>query len=320
MIKFIKKLLFSCLVISSCVNNSFGSQMIYPRSLKILVEQSENIIIARVLKVEKNPGKGNIDIWQNSIATLLIKEVLKGDISTDTIKVFFGKGYTCPRPDSYVPHRTVLAFIDKHKPFKRYHTPALSYGTKYPSKEGLALYKKRIVEMLQIMKMKPSQQKIQQTIDWLIECAKYPVTRWEGTFEFYPPFSDSFMYSYDDDNDVAVKKHVLSLTQKSKIRAILFSIQKMKYFDFGLIDWAAEKGDQEMADFLIKKLKALGQENSWPALTYIKNIAFVTDRKDLKKLAQHIRQLSDKAKTQEIDYTDYDQQRTSLLKKFISLL
>ena len=101
------------LIVICCLGNAF-SYPIKPRPLRKLIKESEHIVVAKVLKVEKNPVKDS-EHWNNTRAILLIREILQGQISADTVKVYFARGMICPSPASYIPNQTVLAFINKNK-------------------------------------------------------------------------------------------------------------------------------------------------------------------------------------------------------------
>ena len=171
----------------------------------------------------------------------------------------------CPAAAVYLPQRTVLAFLDKNKSPKGkkqggYTTHALSYGTKYPGKQGLIIFKQRIQEMQQIQRIKSSGEKRRQTISWLVNCCKHSVTRWEGVYELL--YGD-FMFKNIQGKSKTPQKLTVSQAQLAELRKAVLAIETIHRGDMDLFFLMFRKGDQEIADFLIKKIKYLKMDDQW---------------------------------------------------------
>ena len=165
--------------------------------------------------------------------------------------------------------------------------------------------------MQTILKIKQAQSRIRLTINWLVECAKHPATRWEGVYELSP--QSSFMSYYDRGKDTFKQRPALSHLQKHELRKALFAIDQMSYEDLGLVDLVAEEDDQEIVDFLIKKLKTLKPENTWFANSCMQRIVYFNNRTDLREILKKIEAL---------DHLDknYEKKQKKLIKEFIGLL
>ncbi len=276
---------------------------ITPRPLRKLIIESEYIVYADVIEIKSLKTNNN---WNDTKAVLVLREILQGKIKNDTIEVFFSSGMICPAPAIYIKGAKVLAFLDKHK--KRYSTHALSYGSKLINDEGFKIYKSRIIEMQNILKINNKDQKVKKTINWLIDCAVNPSTRWEGVYELSP--QSDFMSYYDQDKRTFIRKYELNDNQKSKLRQAFFQIENLRYTDMGLIDLVVKNNDTELIDFLIKQLKESDLEKLWYKDFLMMRIAKFTNRDDLKEIVKKI---------EELDYMDKkrDDKANELAKKFI---
>lgn len=279
---------------------------ISPRPLRKLVIESEFIVYADVIGIKSSETDNH---WNNTKAILVIKEILQGKIKRDTIDVFFTLGMICPAPARYEKGTTVLAFLDKNK--KGYSTHALSYGSKIIDQNDYKIYKSRIIEIQNILKLKNEVEKTEKTINWLITCAVDSTTRWEGIYELSP--QSDFMSYYDQDKETFIRKYELNDTQKSRLRKAFFAIGELTYADMGLIDLIVKKNDTELIDFLIDKLKKSDIEKMWYKDFLMSRIAEFTNRDDLRKIVQKIESL---------DYMDKNRndKANKLAKEFIEKL
>jgi hypothetical protein len=299
-----KKLLFLLFIVG--IFQSAFAYPISPRPLRKLISESENIVIAYVLKSETMPAAKNH--WESTRAVLVVREVLQGKIKEDTIYVYYSPGMICPAPATYMDGTTVIAFLDKQKKGDGYTTHSLSYGSKTLEEKGLLLYKERIKEMQAIQKIRTEEEKTEKTIEWLITCASYSETRWEGIYELSP--ESDFMSFYDQDRDTFTRKYALTKNQKERLRKIFFSIDYLDYNDLGLIDLVKKRNDPELVSFLIEKFKELKKEDLWYADMFMERIATYSDREELFEIIENIQQL---------DYmdSDYNEKKMQLTSEFL---
>ncbi|WP_262152261.1 hypothetical protein [Chryseobacterium foetidum] len=141
---------------------------ISPRPLRKLVTDSKNIVYAEVIDIRKNKKAKENDWFKSEIAVLKVHDVLQGKISsTQIIEVYTSTGISCPAPAYFEKGTMTLAFIEKDKNDGRYQTPDLSYGSKLLSEDEYAVYKKRILEMQDILKIKdPEEQHVKRLTGW----------------------------------------------------------------------------------------------------------------------------------------------------------
>ena len=71
---------------------------ITPRPLRKLIEESESIVVAYVLRSE---NVKNEDTWSGTRAVLIVREVLQGNVTSDTVHVYYTPFMICPAPAHY---------------------------------------------------------------------------------------------------------------------------------------------------------------------------------------------------------------------------
>lgn len=105
----------------------------------------------------------------------------------------FPAGLICPAPPVYVKGRDVVAFLDRYQ--GKWFTVGLSYGTLYPEDrnqlEDLRVMVRQAVT-LQAKGRVPGKDRL----DWLVEAAIRPGTRWHGLYELRPGSDE--LHSYYD--------------------------------------------------------------------------------------------------------------------------
>jgi hypothetical protein len=152
---------------------------IEPVSLRKLVIESDLVAVARV--VPKPEDRFFMRFDRSSPARLRLSSVLKGESNTDVIDVHFDAGLVCPAPPDFPFGTNMLVYLKKTG--KGYEPVALSYGVKVASDEAIGIYSQRIRELVEIQKITNTTTKRRQMVEWLVDCAEHPVTRWEGAFE-----------------------------------------------------------------------------------------------------------------------------------------
>lgn len=232
---------------------------IEPRPLRKLIIESQYIIAGYVVNTHDVNKKED----HRRYAQINILEQLQGKIREKTIEVSFTPGMICPAPAVYRDSTYVLAFLDKRD--GSYYTHALSYGAKTLNPEEIALYKKRIAEMQEILKLTSEQERFTRTVEWLVTCAENKATRWEGTFELQPESDFMSHYSRDEGENF---KFALNTAQRERLaKAFLTEAEdsRSSYGDFALGDLIYKGHEEEVDQLLIRRLKALPSEDSWLA-------------------------------------------------------
>lgn len=277
----------------------FGSTLfaypITPRPLRKLILESELIVYADVIGFGKSLYD---DPWADATAVLVVKDLLQGEPSGDTITVGFSPGMICPAPAYYEKNTSVLAFLDKNKRRSKdnksakkadYSTHALSYGSKTLTESEYRVYRSRILEMHKILTLKDKALIERKTINWLVACACKPETRWEGVYELSP--SSDFMFYYDEGQEAYLKDIQLNEMQNTRMREAVFAIDTMNYHDLGLVDLVVKDEDPEMLEFLTKQFKLL-KEDIWMTKYLMRRIAPLANREDLNAIVEKLNALT----------------------------
>ncbi len=235
---------------------------ITPQTLRKLIEYSQYIVIATI----DNPEKGEkyfdkkandtlefFSFGGDGFADLYIKEMLKG--KTDNQQYFtvaYEAGMICPAPAHYPDKKIVIAFLGKEDTSKSYYTVGLSYGSKIMDSDAeLNLFRTRIIEYLDILKIKSKHKRKLATVEWLVKCAEDKPTRWEGAYELSR--QGDFMSYYDRSKDEQFYKK-LSKTQLHRLDSAFFATESIGYNELCLANIISKDNYSKLKSFLIKNL------------------------------------------------------------------
>jgi hypothetical protein len=157
-----------------------ASYPIDPVSLLGLCSEATLIVVADVEHCVEHTAHASF--W-SSCARLAPREFLKGEVTREPLHVRHAAGLICPAPASYLDGERVLAFLRWDAEDQAFFTCSLSYGTKYPDDEGLAVYRERIAEVARILAIEDDDSRLEQTVEWLVTCAEHPATLGEALIE-----------------------------------------------------------------------------------------------------------------------------------------
>ena len=252
---------------------------ISPRPLRLLVEESEFILVAHVRDIQEVKRKKD-DHFGGHLAMLTVREVLKGNLGDTIVQVAFNKYMICPAPPFFEKGTDALVFLDKRN--NTYSVHALSYGVKTLTKLEIEIYKTRIHEMQEIMSMTDADQKFVVTAEWLVKCAENPATREEGVYELSP--KSNFM-SYYDRNDKMPFEFTLSDSQKLRLKDALLSTPSMSYSDIGLVDLIYPRYSEQVFTYLVEQLHGHQEDQWWFAGACMNRINLFKSTEHTKELA-----------------------------------
>lgn len=161
---------------------------IEPVPLRVLCDEADLIVRARVEQVAPFEGSSSESpMHRFSTATLFVDSVLKGTPNSGGLLVSFEAQAVCPAPARYTEDSSVLAFLRWSERHSKYFTTGLSYGLKELDEEGYQVYADSIWKYFEIRSRDLEQPEEDALIlDWLVELAEDPITRWEGAFELGP--------------------------------------------------------------------------------------------------------------------------------------
>lgn len=260
-----------------------------PRPLRMLVEESEYIIVGYVQKTVPYKVEDDGATWHDARAIIEVREVLQGKINDKIIEVPFTPVITCPTPPDYTDSTLVLAFLDKKKGV--YSTHALSYGAKTLEATEIGLYKLRITEIQKIQQIAHKKERFAQTVEWLVKCAEHPVTRWEGTYELSPQSDFMSFYKSSAQQEFGL---YLNKEQRERLRTALFANieqEQAGYVDLGLVDLIHEDYTEEIDKLLIENLKNINGNSFWFADAYMDRLLSRTSNPRAKEIEKEFKEI-----------------------------
>src|SRR5215510_3816963 len=157
-----------------------GAFPIPPQTLRMLTNESELIVSARVEKITLVKRE---DGFNTGIARLNILSIVKGAEVSQSIDVYYDADMVCPAPPHYKEGDTTLAFLKRSQRDPGYFTVGLSYGAKSLNNRGIEIYSARIRELIEIEEQTDPNARRERLVEWLVRCAEEPATRWEGAYD-----------------------------------------------------------------------------------------------------------------------------------------
>lgn len=242
------------------VSNDLFAALLAPRPLRQLVIESEYIIVGNVVKITEKERLENE--WTNRIAKISVLENLQGEIKKDTIEIEFNPDMSCPYPDRYYDSTFVIAFLDWDKKRGKFFTHALSYGAKTLSKKEIEIYKQKIFEIQQILKIPDKEKQRIETIEWLVTCAENTVTRWEGI--------EDLSKNQKIDSSSSIDRNQIfdiNTSQKERLKNVLLNLNG--YVDFELVNLVYKGNESEIDGFILQKLKSLDNPDCANYVSYL---------------------------------------------------
>lgn len=153
-----------------------------PVPLWSLVEQSDTIVLAKVMEVREPRWGAKNDRPALYVATLRVLETWKGPAAGEIeVKV---PSLICPAPPRYVEGEDVVAFLAGEDQGWG-TTVGLSYGTLYPEgREELGDFQEMVRRAVTLQAGRRVSEA--DRTNWLVNAAIRPGTRWHGLYELAP--------------------------------------------------------------------------------------------------------------------------------------
>lgn len=276
---------------------------IIPRPLRLLVKESQHIVVGYVSAVGNSLKK--TDVVENGVvttsygfgpqtATLKVLDNLKGSITADSVQVASWINIICPEPARYQKETLVIAFLDKDDR-GRYSTHAMSYGVKTLKQEEIEIYKKRILEIQHILNISDQEQQFTETIEWLVKCAEIEATQWEGLAELNPRGGYISLYPDGKKRDLS---NLLNADQVARLKPLIIN---NGHIDWGLADLLYSTYPNEIESSLIKQLKATENVGYLLIAEYIPRLKSTHHLREVKELIKNYNLLSFEEKIEKGD-------------------
>lgn len=264
--------------------SSLQAYPIFPRTLSDVYKAADHVVYGKVVgflevKEDSDPTKPPPPPQMyNSMVQLLVREEIKGEVKETEICIAHYRGMMCPEPFDFTEGQEVLLFLNKDGKENFYWPYAWSYGARELKAEEYLLYKKKLVDLQTILDNSDQAIQEQQYVDWMVECIKEPLMRWDGTFDLLNEKLDD-----TPERNLVANPYPLSREQNKELRQIIFRKKDLDDIDIRLLNHLRHKEDKDILDLLYKKMKITSvDKGSYTFFTKgTKMIAELTQRKEL---------------------------------------
>lgn len=270
-------------------SDSLWAFPIYPRTLSDVYKEADYVVYGKVVGfIADSPPTSKEGVppppsMRDGFAVIVIHEELKGEIKETQICIADQRSFMCPEPFHFEEGQEVLLFLNKDRKANFYWTFAMSYGGKEVTAEEYSLYKKKLLDLQAILDQSNQEIQEQQYIDWVVNCIKEPLTRWEGIFDLLNEKEGA-------NKELVANPYVLTQKQKEALCLDLYQQQELRVMDFKLIPHIRGTQDSVLLQFLLNKMKKLPNtaDTDDLFLDAASVIADLSSRADLKKLSNQI--------------------------------
>lgn len=243
-------------------SDSLWAYPIYPRTLSDVYKEADYVVYGKVVGfIDDSPPASKDGVppppsMHDGFAVIVIHEELKGEITETQICIADQRSFMCPEPFHFEEGQEVLLFLNKDRKANFYWTFAMSYGGKEVTAEEYSLYKKKLLDLQTILDQSNQEIQEQQYIDWVVNCIKEPLTRWDGVFDLLNEKEENTF-----ERNLVANPYSISREQNRELRQLIFNKAVLDYLDVRLLDYLKEENDVEILDFLYKKVKTTSVEN-----------------------------------------------------------
>jgi len=266
-----------------------------PRPLRLLVQESEFIVTARVREAEAWRAHQAMTeeerlLGRFPLVVLEVEQRVKGDPGVPEIEQKLYP-WVCPAPARYVMGTRVLAFLDRSAEDEGgFTTHAFSDGAKTLEDGALATYLERIREQLEIEQMPADELRLARQVEWLVRCTEHPATRWEGAYELAP--SGDIMTLLTDAVTPDFARH-LSAEQLERLRTALLDANAFDAGERCLEELLRDDRDPRLQAWLVQQLRThhteVAEEGYGVSAFLIERIARRDGRPEVRELAMSFR-------------------------------
>jgi hypothetical protein len=332
----IARLSFVLAVLITLWSAEVGAYPIPPQTLRMLTNNSELIVSARVEKITLIKGD---DGFNTGIARLNILSIVKGAEESQSVDVYYSPDMVCPAPPHYEEGATVLAFLTRGQRSPGYVTAGLSYGAKSLTEREIETYSARVRELIEIEMQTDLNMRWERLIEWLVRCAEDPTTRWEGAYDLrkYRKMKmieidmESERKKAQDDQEIAVdgdemeerKEELVAFTtmltkeQKGRLTAALYRVSSLSNGGMDLIELVEKWGDENLVPFMWSYLKAFRKDYPWETEDLMRKLATLLKNREALGL---IEKFESAIYTNPEEEAQKEQERKAILQQFIEAI
>jgi hypothetical protein len=329
----IARVLFVLAVLMTLLVVEAGAFPIPPQTLRMLTNESELIVSARVEKITLIKRK---DGFNTGIARLNILSILKGAEESQSVDVYYEPDMICPAPPYYKEGATVLAFLTRSQRGPGYVTVGLSYGAKNLNNREIEVYSASIRELIEIEKETNRNTLRGRLVEWLVRCAEEPITRWEGAYDLR--YSREMKMEIENEKKKAKgdqgnavdkdemeewKKGIVDLTalltkkQKGRLTAALYRASSLSNGGIDLIELVEIWGDKNLVPFMWSYLKAYKKDYTWETKDLMRKLATNLKNQEALELTEKFKSWNYTSPESE---AQGEQENKAILQKFLETI
>ena len=303
-----------------------------PQTLRTLTNGSELIVSARVEKITLIKGE---DGFNTGIARLNILSIVKGEVGSQSVDVYYRADMVCPAPPHYEEGDTALAFLTRSQRGPGYATVGLSYGAKSLNNREIEVYSARIRELIEIEEQTDQNTRRERLVEWLVRCAEEPATRWEGAYDLFNSHQSKMLEeefrkreAQSDSEDAEIEDQepkieimdfttLLSKDQKRRLTDALYRVSSLSNGGMTMIELVELWGDENLIPFMWSYLKAFKKDYPWETENLMRELATLLKNQEALGLIE---------KFESGIYTDPEKEaqreleRKAILQKFIQAI
>jgi hypothetical protein len=314
-----------------------------PQTLRMLTNDSELIVVARVEDVTHlEKGYDKYD-WYTAMARLEVISVVKGVARNRYLNVPYPADLACPAPPHYEVGDTVLAFLAPGESGRDYITVGLSYGSKSLGANEIGIYSARVHELVEIEKQADPDTRLLQLVEWLVLCAEHPATRWEGVYDlinkhrmkmmeeelgekvveiapgYYAP--ENSLYGQEQKEKTIDFYVMLTQDQKTRLADTLYNAYSISAGVWELVELVELWEDENLTPFIWSYLTAIKiasrGDQSWYIERLMRKLATRLNNREALRLVEMYESLSDWDREKESQRLERNQE---ILRQFIEAI
>ncbi|MGB0953622.1 MAG: hypothetical protein ACPG31_10375 [Planctomycetota bacterium] len=156
-----------------------------PVPLRLLCERADVIALVEVQEIDVRYPDGADEGFPEFFAELKVLEPILGSTAGAKLEVPHAGGMICPTPPHYEKGLKELVFLEKLES-GTWRTVSLSYGTIHGDEAKMKSFLKAVRNWPGLKEWEDLPTRRKAEVDWILDLAADPQTRWDGVCELMP--------------------------------------------------------------------------------------------------------------------------------------
>ncbi len=256
-----------------------------PRPLRVLIEDSDWIGVARVARTLPIERASERRRWETHESLLELLETWKGEPAGELTVQYAGRE-GCPEPARFPEGSTAIAFLERKS--DRWTADSMSYASKVITCDAMKVdYAARTSEMLEILALPLPIERRQATVEWLLRCCESPHTRWEGAYDLFP---GKTVRSVPEHERVGGFAKLLTTDQRGRLAEVVATCESIcEPGAWGLYRALSPFHDLRIADLLLAEVRRLSTAPTYMLRPLMEELVLVLDWQEGKALLETTR-------------------------------